>query len=452
MRVFRLSPTGALLLAGLLLPNLLTFATLGSFLDVGLPPRTGCILAYCVLAICARRIPFALTAVLFALVLAFDLVWTLSLSFGLRPQELVAAINHARHVRVFDSALYGVVIVVLAATSIGTLYILAQRARLQHARIGALFAAALAFAGVDYASNVSPHYAFGALLGRNAPMESAVNSSGFSTVAGNNGRNAVLVVVESLGYLNDPHARGQIDSPLFDPRITQKYTVTEGKVGYFGSTTSAEMRELCDTREPYDEFARADGYSCLPKRLNMRGYATMAVHGFSQEFFERDEWYPNVGFDKDLFGEDLLAGSKRLCGGAFRGICDADLPPVIAREASFSTKPKFIYWLTLNTHVPVAPGEALADFRCGKSPGVFGHGQVCNMAELWHDVFASVAKLALDPKIGPAEILVVGDHAPPLWSRRARAQFEPGKVPWYRLTPRADTVASAAHEPAAAAR
>jgi hypothetical protein len=58
------------------------------------------------------------------------------------------------------------------------------------------------------------------------------------------------------------------------------------------------------------------------------------------------------------------------------------------------------------------------------------------MAELWHDFFNAVSKLALDPSIAPAEILIVGDHAPPLWSKLGRAEFAAGKVAWYRLTPR----------------
>lgn len=454
LRALRFTPTGTLLLGGLLLPNLMTFAELTTFVDVGLPPRTAAILFYCVLAMCAPRIPFLLTLALFAVILVFDLISTISLSFGLSPQELIAAVNHARHIHFFNSPLYAVMIAGLATTSVGCLYILSRRVHLMQANIGALLAAAVAFAGVDYLSNVSPHYAFGALLGHNVPVESAVNKSGFSAVAGNNNRNAVLVVVESLGYLNDPQARHRIDAPLFDPTVARKYKVTEGKVGYYGATTSAEMRELCDTREHYEDFAKSDGYSCLPQRLYMRGYETMAVHGFSQDFFERDEWYPTVGFRKEVFGERLVTLTSRQCGGAFRGACDADLPPVIAREAAFTGKPKFIYWLTLNTHVPVAPGEAITRYQCAKGAGVFQHIHVCQMAELWHDVFAAVRQLALDPRIGPAEILVVGDHAPPLWSRHARMQFEPGKVPWYRLTPRDDTIAldgqqnlAAAHEP-----
>ena len=164
------------------------------------------------------------------------------------------------------------------------------------------------------------------------------------------------------------------------------------------------MRELCDTRQPYMEFSKANGTSCLPARLRTRGYTTMAVHAFHHSMFERDEWYPVIGFEKEVFGEKLMNMTHRLCGNAFRGVCDADLPPMIAQQAAFSKKPKFIYWLTLNTHIPVAPGQALANFGCQKDAGIFRHIHVCEMAELWHDVFEGVSKLALDPSIGPADI------------------------------------------------
>jgi len=441
LRAWLRSPTAVVLAAGLILPNLLSIATLGSLLDVSLPPRTISIMAYAMLAVCARRIPFALTVILFLGILAFDLVWTISVSFGLAPSELVTALDHAQHVHVFQSPLYGALIGVLMATSAVTLWLLYRRETLLQANIVAMFAAALMFAGVDFMTNVSPHYQFGTLLGRNVPIESAAAKSGFNTIAGANGRNVILVMVEGLGYLGDPTARRQVDSPLFEPYVTDKYRISAGSVVYYGSTTSGEMRELCDTREPYTEFTKTNGTSCLPARLRTHGYATMAVHAFHHSMFERDEWYPVVGFDKELFGEELVKVTRRLCGNAFRGVCDADLPPIIAKEAAVSKKPKFIYWLTLNTHIPVAPGQALADFGCKKDAGIFRHVHVCEMAELWHDVFASVSKLALDPSLGPADILIVGDHSPPLWSRQARAQFEPGLVAWYRLTPRDDVIA-----------
>jgi hypothetical protein len=443
------SPTALIFAAGLILPNLLSIATLGSFLDVSLPPRTVVIMAYATLAICARRIPYALTFVLFLGILAFDLVWTISVSFGLAPTELVTALHQAEQVHIFSSPLYAVLIGVLVATSAATLWLLYRRDTLLRANFVALFPAALVFTGVDFVTNVSPHYQFGALLGRNVPIESATAKSGFNTVAGTNGRNVILVIVESLGYLANPTARRQVDSPLFEPQVTDKYRITTGNVVYYGSTTWGEMRELCDTREPYADFTKTNGSSCLPERLRQRGYSTMAIHAFSHMMFERGEWYPVIGFDKELFGEELVKSTRRLCGNAFRGVCDADLPPIIARESAFSKKPKFIYWLTLNTHVPVAPDQALADFGCEENAGIFKHVRVCEMAELWHDVFAGVSKLALDSSLGPAEILVVGDHAPPMWSRRARGQFEPGLVPWYRLTPRDGVMATNQPQPAA---
>ena len=59
------------------------------------------------------------------------------------------------------------------------------------------------------------------------------------------------------------------------------------------------------------------------------------------------------------------------------------------------------------------------------------------MTEMWMDVMDSVVALATDPGLPPFEILVVGDHAPPLWSRQGRGLFVPGAVSWFRLSPKA---------------
>jgi phosphoglycerol transferase MdoB-like AlkP superfamily enzyme len=227
-----------------------------------------------------------------------------------------------------------------------------------------------------------------------------------------------------------------IASPLNDPAIQQKYVVTSGHSGYYGSTTAGEMRELCDTRTPYQEITKELAQQCLPAQLHRKGYATLAFHGFSGQMFDRTDWYPALSFDKTTFGEDLLPNVTRRCGSAFRGPCDADVAKVIGDEAAKTKKPNFIYWVTLNTHIPVAPGDARANFNCEKDSTVFRRPGVCRMGELWHDLFDGIAKLALDPALAPAEILIVGDHAPPLWSRAGREMFVPGQVAWYRLTPR----------------
>lgn len=435
------SPNVLLLAGGLLLPNLLSLATVIPVVDLGLPPRSAAIALYASVAILARRASFALTVVLFLSVLAFDLVRTISLMFGLAPTELMAALDQARRIHLFASPFYAALIGSLAITTFASVACLSRRDRLVRGNAALLFTFALAFGMLDYARNVSLHYQFGSMFGRGKPVQSAAEVSGFKAAAGANGRNVVLVMVESLGYLLDDAARARIAAPLYDAGVTRDYVVTAGHTVYYGSTTSGEMRELCDTRTFYSEFVRAHGDSCLPNLLADRGYTSIALHAFSSGMFHRAEWYPKVGFDKELFGDELMKTTHRLCGGPFRGACDADLAPVIvqaSQQAGRGGKPRFIYWLTLNTHIPVAPHEALTHFGCEAEDNGFGPRTVCRMAELWHDVFRVVAKIARDPAIAPAEILVVGDHAPPLWSKRGRAQFAPGQVAWYRLQPRSD--------------
>ena len=248
------SPTAALLGAGLLLPNLLSLATLTSFIDVGLAPRTSCIILYATLAVRARRLPFAVTALLVVALLGFDVIWTLSLMFGLAPTELLVALNHASRVNLLASPLYVSLIGVMMLTSARTLYLLSRRARLLQGNIYLLLGAALLFAALDFVTNVSPHYQYGSMYGRKVPVVSATDVSGFNKVAGTNGRNTVLVTVESLGYMIKSKLRARIADPLSDSHIAQKYVVTSGSATYYGSTTAGEMRELCTTLAFYADY------------------------------------------------------------------------------------------------------------------------------------------------------------------------------------------------------
>jgi hypothetical protein len=92
-------------------------------------------------------------------------------------------------------------------------------------------------------------------------------------------------------------------------------------------------------------------------------------------------------------------------------------------------KPRFLYWVTLNTHVPVAPGDALNDFHCERGDSAFGTTTVCRMAELWHDFFRTLSTIALGPSVFPADILVVGDHAPQCGSSAGGPSSRPAKLP-----------------------
>jgi hypothetical protein len=429
-------PHLALLLAGVVLPNLLSIATALSLIDIGLPSRTFSILLYGLVALLAALLPPALTCVLFLVVLAFDLIWTISQMFGLGPGDLIIALDYAGRIDVLASPLYVGLICIVTATSIVSLNLLARKSVVKRGNTYLLCVGVLLVSAVESTANSPANLKAGTRQASQPSIESAVQQSGLMAATASTRRNVVVVMVESLGYFNDKDAREAIAAPLRQARITEQYAVSSGKVAYAGSTTAGEMRELCGTSLPYGEVASDPDRRCLPQLLKQAGYATLAFHGFSHAMFARTDWYPRIGFGESYFVDDLAPEGHRRCGGTFRGACDADLAPEIVRRAARSGAPRLIYWLTLNTHVPIAPTDARTDFDCGDPASKFGTMAVCRMAELWHDVFTAVADLSLDPAIAPAEILIVGDHAPPLWSKRGRGQFEPGQVAWYRLSPK----------------
>jgi hypothetical protein len=412
-----------------LLPNLLSLASLP--FDISIPPRTAAILLFMVIAISARFVAYPFVVAFFLLVLAYDLVATFALQFNLAPTEFLAAIKHATSLNLFSSPVYvglAIGIIMLSATS---LRLLSPRNLPKRANPAVIFFAAILIAAIDFVGHVSPHYHFGKLVGADKPIESASIKSGFGNAVGAMRRNTIVVVVESMGQLVDADARAWIAAPLTTPDIKARYRLTSGSAEYFGSTTAGEIRELCSSREAYDALDTARAAKCLPARMRRNGYTTMAFHAYSRKMFDRANWYPAIGFDRMLFGEDMLPSTKRTCGTVFRGGCDADMENLIVRAADGAKKPLLLYWLTLNTHVPVVPTDAKGPLLCDNAAS----HNVCVMSSMWRQVLETVARLALDPRIGPADVLVVGDHAPPLWSTRDRGLFEPGRVAWYRLSP-----------------
>lgn len=432
----RLGPLGAtalLCLVGVVLPNLFTLGA--SLYGIGMPPRTSAIAAYACVVLLARRLPFAAVAGLFVLVVAYDAASILALHFGLAPSEIMAALHLSAEIDLFGSSLYRALIAsALALVAVQFWALRRFRGVMARGSAVVLTTAALAYVAADFLANTSAHYRFGTLFAPDGPTASAAEESGFREAAlGGESTHALLVVVEALGHFADPAHQALLLEPFGDPDLLRRYRVESGRTTYFGSTTAGEMRELCASREPYGAVLEGRPFDCLPARFAARGHRTVAMHNFTRAFFERADWYPRLGFTRQVFGEDLASVSSRRCGGAFKGLCDADLVPVLAREFRDAAGPTFAYWLTLSTHVPVPLKDGTGHLGCGDG-GPVGHPVVCRMTELWTDLFARLAATTAD--LPPTEILIVGDHAPPLWSRSGRELFEPGQVSWIRLSPR----------------
>jgi hypothetical protein len=172
------SPHVALLLAGVVLPNLLSIATALSLIDIGLPSRTVAILLYGLVTLLAALLPAALTCVLFLVVLAMDLVWTISQMFGLGPGDLLIALEYAGRIDVLASPLYVSLICVVTATTLVSLNLLARKPVVKGRNTYVLCAAVLLLSAVESTANSPPNSKLRRDAETHQSTDSAVQRSG----------------------------------------------------------------------------------------------------------------------------------------------------------------------------------------------------------------------------------------------------------------------------------
>ena len=241
--------------------------------------------------------------------------------------------------------------------------------------------------------------------------------------------NLVLIMVESWGLPKDVRLARQMLAPYDDPRLRQRYQLISGAVPFTGLTVPGETRELCQSGAGFGilEASPAMLSHCLPALLHRRGYRSIAIHGFVGRMFNRL-----------YFASELRSLGFPSCPGAFPGTCDsaiaAWLPTLL--ESPPANQPKFLYWVTLNSHLPTPARPALPeDGQCSQNPLLDESTPLCSWFRLVHAVHASVARAAIEPLPRPTIFVLVGDHAPPFSSPFLRSEFSSGEVPYLILAP-----------------
>jgi phosphoglycerol transferase MdoB-like AlkP superfamily enzyme len=272
--------------------------------------------------------------------------------------------------------------------------------------------------------------------------------------AGAESPNVVLVVVESWGALADPQLARAVTTPYNDPRIDANYIASYGAVPFTGLTVPGEARELCHSTVGFgivhlsaDESAR-----CLPAFLHARGYRNVAIHGYVGQMFSRTAWYPKIGFDVTWFGPDLKKAGLPNCVGAFPGTCDQSIASWIGRllagraqnqdQDQGQGQPLFLYWVTLNSHVPEPAHPDLPDDGvCLSQPALRSSPALCSWFRIVRGVHQSIQQVAIQQasgaKLRPTVFILVGDHAPPFGDAALARQFSSTQVPFVMLTPKA---------------
>jgi phosphoglycerol transferase MdoB-like AlkP superfamily enzyme len=256
--------------------------------------------------------------------------------------------------------------------------------------------------------------------------------------------NVVLILVESWGKSLDAGLERSLVQPYLDGDLSEQYTMSEGTVPFYGPTVAGEARELCGSAIGFGLLgaSAAELNGCLPEHMHRKGYHSVALHGYSGRMFKRGEWYSRIGFDESWFRDRLQQQGLPVCPGPFPGICDAAasvwIGDLLHRD---DDSPQFIYWVTLNSHLPVpVPNAVKAPPVCSENAITAESAAVCSWYQLVFNVHRSVAALALRPTKRPTIFLIVGDHAPPFSSVRLKSHFSDQVVPYVLLMPRSKRV------------
>lgn len=240
----------------------------------------------------------------------------------------------------------------------------------------------------------------------------------------------LFVVAESWGVLKNPKAQSQVLQKIFEKKKELEY-IYAGEIKASGATVEGELRELCGLELRNKGFAMSRlkkqvFQNCLPKIMSNNDYKTIAIHGTSGLLYDRNHWYVKAGFQERLFGEHLL-GLQRCT--AFKGVCDSELFNEIAKNFQKNASNKiFLYWMTLTSHQPYAKGDIKNKrFNCNQFK-IDPNGDVCHNSQLNTQFFDNLSILIDDNNMKGVEVIVVGDHQPPVWGEKEVLQIKPFTV------------------------
>jgi hypothetical protein len=414
----------------IVLPNL-------PFLPVTLmggPPRVFDIMLCGITGLIARRLPFVWQLAVFLGLLTYLTLAFIAAMFNMAPSMLLSVIGLVFDLKPQNSPEYLAGSAFMVAVIAGAAWMLRRSSAFSHPRwLLSAIALTSSLAAGDYALSRSAFGSYTRYAANGAPFTSASTQTRLIERA--DGRtNVLVVVVEAMGQPVDPALRAKLAGMWLRPELAGRYELSQGLTDYYGSTTSGELRELCQRWGDYRDIA-APQPGCLPARFARLGYQTSSIHAFEASFFDRPSWYPLIGIQQMSWGQDLMRQGVAPCPTVFAGACDRDVPALIGRRIKAADKPQFVYWLTLNSHLPVEESKQLGTANCRQLGPVLDDDlpMVCRLFAIWGDTSAALAKMLADPDLPPTDVLIVGDHMPPFTLQRARVQFAPDQVPWFYL-------------------
>lgn len=163
---------------------------------------------------------------------------------------------------------------------------------------------------------------------------------------------------------------------------------------------------------PYAQYVNKP-IDALPTILQKQGYATSAIHPYDNWFYNRNNVYKDLGFDKFISKEHF--NSPEYKGSYIR---DTELTKKILDEVKETDKSDFIYATSMQAHGPYSstPNPQNQIKVSGDNLSPASQAILENYSNTLSDVDQSLKQLieGLEQSGEPTEVIFFGDHLPML--------------------------------------
>lgn len=189
---------------------------------------------------------------------------------------------------------------------------------------------------------------------------------------------------------------------------------------YGGGTANTEFEALTGFSTqflpsgsiPYSQYINRP-IEALPTILQRQGYATSAIHTYDNWFYSRSSVYKELGFDKFISKEFFNSPEYK---GQY--ISDTELTKKILEEVKETSKPDFIYAVSMENHGPYSttenPQNTIKVSDSNLSPA--SQAMLDNYSNSISNVDQALKQLidGLKQIKQPTEVIFYGDHLPML--------------------------------------
>lgn len=265
------------------------------------------------------------------------------------------------------------------------------------------------------------------------------------------GQQPDIVVIQSESFF-DPRILGDVGNtdrllPNLHRALAQGIGGTMQPPTFGGGTLRTEFEVL--TGIPMDAYPRVEfPYLQITRKTipsiihvaNDAGYDTIAIHANSGAFWNRDQAFRAIGFDRFITERDFPADAQR--DGHY--IDDAAMTDEIIKQLDEARKPAFIFAISIEAHGPYLDDPVNHPARrdaIPAPPGLHGNALLEYRNYMYHieDADTQMGRLWnwLAARKRPYILVFYGDHLPALTHAYKQAGFDNGKsgpeqfVPWF---------------------